>query len=117
VVAVALRHPEYHELLGRPDDYQDRDYLPELGETNPFLHMGMHIAVEEQLSLDRPPGVRQTYQRILAGAGDEHTAQHQAMECLAEAMWTAQRGDTDSFEDDYLACLSRLAAPTSAPGS
>jgi hypothetical protein len=55
VVAVALRHPEYHTLLDRPERHRDSDYHPELGQTNPFLHMAMHISLEEQLAMGNRP--------------------------------------------------------------
>ncbi|KPK47450.1 MAG: hypothetical protein AMS22_16570, partial [Thiotrichales bacterium SG8_50] len=61
VVQVALQHPEYHAMLDNAQDYADQDYTPEMGQTNPFLHMGMHIAIEEQLALDQPRGLRARY--------------------------------------------------------
>jgi hypothetical protein len=109
VVAVALRHPEYHDLLDRPEPHRTRDYLAELGETNPFLHMGLHIALEEQLALDQPRGLRAHYERLLAAVRDEHSVQHAIMECLAEALWRAQRaGRAVPDEAAYLECVARL---------
>lgn len=109
VVAAALRHPEYHALLDSPDTAQDRDYTPESGAVNPFLHLGMHIAIEEQLSVDRPAGVRGHYAAIVQRTGDEHEAQHAMMECLGEAIWRAQRSGTAPDEAAYLDCLARLS--------
>lgn len=108
VVDVALRHPEYHAVLTNPDGYRDRDYLPEMGETNPFLHMAMHISLEEQLSLDQPSGVRAHYQRLLRRLPDEHAVQHHMMECLAEMLWQAARHGGAPSEATYLDCLARL---------
>lgn len=110
IVEVALRHPEYHGALDNPDRYQDRDYLPESGITNPFLHLGMHIAIEEQLATDRPIGVRAHYQQLVQKTGDVHAAQHAMLECLGEMMWQAQRSGTTPNDADYLACLSRAGA-------
>ena len=93
IVTVALRHPEYHPLLDDPARAEDRDYLPEAGQTNPFLHLGMHIAIEEQLALDQPHGIRAQYQRLLARLADEHAVQHHIMECLGEWLWRAGRED------------------------
>lgn len=113
IVAVALRHPEYHALLESPIQMEDRDYLPESGQTNPFLHMGMHIAIEEQLALDQPRGIRAQYQRLRARLGDEHTVQHHIMECLGEWLWRAGRdGAAAAPETDYLNCLARLTGGT-----
>jgi hypothetical protein len=53
-----LAHPEYHALLDQPECYREREYLPESGETNPFLHLSMHLAIAEQVSVDQPPGIR-----------------------------------------------------------
>lgn len=113
IVAIALRHPEYHALLESPAQAEDRDYLPEGGQTNPFLHMGMHIAIEEQLTLDQPRGIRAQYQRLCARLADEHTVQHHIMECLGEWLWHAGRGSAaPPPETDYLDCLARLAGGT-----
>jgi len=109
ILEVSLRHPEYHELLENPERYQDSDYSPETGTTNPFLHMGMHIAIEEQLSIDQPAGIRSRYQKILKQADDAHAAQHQVMECLGEMLWQAQRSHMPVDEKLYFACLDRFA--------
>lgn len=109
IVTVALRHPEYHPLLDDPARAEDRDYLPQAGRTNPFLHLGMHIAIEEQLALDQPRGIRAHYQRLLARLADEHAAQHHIMECLGEWLWRAGREDAPLNETVYLDCIARLA--------
>ncbi len=108
IIDVALRHPEYRIHLENAERYEDRDYSPEMGMTNPFLHMGMHIAIEEQLSIDRPAGIRSRYQNILKRAGNTHAAQHQMIECLGEMLWQAQRNRTPPDEAVYFACLERL---------
>ena len=108
IVTVALRHPEYHPLLDDPARAEDRDYLPEAGRTNPFLHLGMHIAIEEQLALDQPRGLRAQYQRLLARLADEHAVQHHIMECLGEWLWRAGREDAPLSETVYLDCIARL---------
>jgi hypothetical protein len=100
-----LAHPEYHVLLGQPERYRARDYLPEAGESNPFLHLSMHLAVAEQLSIDQPPGIRACYQRLLDQLGDPMAAQHAVMDCLAEMIWQAQRNQTAFDPARYLHCL------------
>ena len=112
VVRVAHIHPEYHSLLDNPESYQDRDYSPEQGQTNPFLHMGMHIAIEEQLSLDQPQGIRGYYQQLRQRLPDEHTVQHHIMECLGEMLWQANRQGQPPQASVYLGCLQRLARET-----
>jgi hypothetical protein len=109
VVDVALRHPEYHAVLENPAAYGDRDYPPEMGQTNPFLHMAMHISIEEQLALDQPSGVRAHYRRLLQRLPDEHAVQHQMMECLGEMLWQAARNAGAPQESIYFDCLARFA--------
>jgi hypothetical protein len=104
---VILQHPEYHALLDDVEHHQDKDYLPEMGETNPFLHMGMHIAIKEQLSIDQPAGIRARFERLLKKTGNEHTAMHHTMECLAEMIWQAQRNQTTYDVMVYFECLDR----------
>ncbi|MEO8992928.1 MAG: DUF1841 family protein [Nitrosospira sp.] len=106
-IEVILLHPEYHAMLDDPGHYQDKDYLPEIGDTNPFLHMGMHIAIGEQLSIDQPAGVRKRFERLLKQTGNEHDATHQVMECLAEMIWQAQRNQSAFDASVYFECLDR----------
>jgi len=100
-------HPEYHALLDEPDRHLDRDYLPESGDINPFLHLSLHLAVEEQLSIDQPAGIRALYQRLLQKTGSEHDARHALLECLGEMLWQAQRLGAAPDPKIYLECLER----------
>jgi len=102
----AARHPEYHRVL-EDEDSLARDWSPDGGETNPFLHLALHLTISEQLSIDQPPGVGAAYQRLLARLGDEHEAQHQMMECLVEMVWQAQRHGQPPDGEAYLACVAR----------
>ena len=102
-----LAHPEYHAILDHPERYLERDYLPESGETNPFLHLSMHLAIAEQLSVDQPPGIRERYQRLLKHHDDEMDAQHAIMECLAEMIWQVHRYQTPFDSAAYLRCLDQ----------
>lgn len=111
IVDVALRHPEYHAMLDTGDASAPRDYHAALGETNPFMHMGLHIAVAEQLSIDQPPGVRGYYQRLSAQLPDPHAAEHAMMECLTETLWQSQQSSQPLDQIAYLRCLERLARP------
>jgi len=108
VAEVIQMHPEYRPTLDDPA-FRERDYLPELGETNPFLHMALHISIREQLGTDRPPGVGAAHAALLAHCGDAHNAEHLMMECLAESLWQAQRNGTAPAEQDYLDCVRRAA--------
>ena len=109
IVAVIEKHPEYHLLLENPDKALGKEYPPELGETNPFLHMGMHLAIREQVGTDRPNGFRALYQKLAADSSDLHALEHQLMECLAEMIWQAQRDGSMPDEQRYLDCVRTLA--------
>ncbi len=106
-VNIALMHPEYHAILDAPEYNLDREWTPEDGQTNPFLHMSMHLAIEEQLSIDQPAGVRAAIEALVARSGDPHVAQHAAMECLGEMVWRAQRDRLPPDVVSYLDCLQR----------
>jgi hypothetical protein len=84
-------HPQYHAELESMDDALARDYPVEGGQTNPFLHLSMHLAIAEQLSIDQPPGIRGAYETLSRRLDSPHEAAHQVMECLGETLWRAQR--------------------------
>ncbi|MEW6132498.1 MAG: DUF1841 family protein [Pseudomonadota bacterium] len=102
---ILMQHPEYHAMLERPERYLDRDYPPEFGETNPFLHLSMHLSLAEQASIDQPPGIRERLDHLAARLGDRMQAEHAAMDCLAEMIWQAQRYGTAYDAALYLDCL------------
>ncbi|MDH3633410.1 MAG: DUF1841 family protein [Gammaproteobacteria bacterium] len=100
-------HPEYHALLEVDDEIKQQEFTPDQGQTNPFLHMGMHIALREQTTIDRPPGIRAIHQKLLSNKG-QHQAEHAMMECLGQALWNAQRNNQEPDESAYLDCLQKL---------
>jgi len=103
---VILLHPEYHAILELPARYRDQDYV---GEANPFLHMSLHVALEEQLSIEQPPGIGERFRALLARHGNRHDALHEAIECLAETLWRAQRDRAAPDAAAYLECLAKSA--------
>jgi hypothetical protein len=104
---IIARHSEYHALLEAPDKNVEREFPPESGNVNPFLHLALHLAIEEQIAIDQPPGIRAQYDRLRLAHGDDHSAQHAVLECLGETMWTAQRHGTPPDAALYLSCLER----------
>ena len=100
-------HPEYHAMLEAPSAHVDRDYLPEQGDVNPFLHLSLHLAVSEQLDIDQPPGLRAEYARLCTARADDHAALHALIECLGETLWQAQRLGAAPDANVYLDCLRR----------
>ncbi|MFW2372517.1 MAG: DUF1841 family protein [Gammaproteobacteria bacterium] len=103
IAQVIHEHPEYHKHLNS----LHQDFLPEAGQSNPFLHMGMHLAIREQLTTNRPAGIRDCYQSLCMKQGSEHEAEHDMMECLGEALWNAQRTGSMPDEQAYLVCLKQ----------
>jgi Domain of unknown function (DUF1841) len=105
-------HPEYHTLV------KDAELAIAFEEShggvaeNPFLHMGLHLAIREQISVDRPPGVRDLHRRLVSRFGDLHGAEHLLMEALGETLWEAQRAGRAPDEAHYLTLARRrLQAP------
>lgn len=107
IVAVVKEHPEYHKLLENEDASINADYLPEMGDSNPFLHLGMHLGLREQVTTDRPAGIAELYQRLVSLKGI-HDAEHDMIECLAEAIWQSQQNQTAPDDITYLDCLGKL---------
>lgn len=105
-------HPEYHALLESGDAAIDRDWLPEHGETNPFLHLSMHLSIREQVSIDQPAGVAAHHARLTRALGSALEAEHVMMDCLGEMIWQAQRHHTAPDPAIYLDCLSKRSTST-----
>lgn len=101
------QHPEYHADLEDPQAEQ-RDYGVEQGRTNPFLHMSMHLAIQEQVSIDQPPGIRAAHEQLVRARG-QHDAEHIIMEALGQVIWEAQRLGAPPDNDKYLELILRHA--------
>lgn len=108
IVHVISDHPEYHALLESGEAAVNDDYSVDNGQTNPFLHMGMHISIREQLQTDRPAGITAVHQQLCMKIGDQHEAEHQVMECLGQSLWEAQGSGKMPDEVQYLECIKRL---------
>ncbi|NCZ29050.1 MAG: DUF1841 family protein [Betaproteobacteria bacterium] len=103
-----LEHPEYHRLLDASEQAIDKDFHPDAGRENPFLHLSLHLALEEQIGADQPPGIRKAWQDLLGRCdGNRHQAAHQGIECLGRVLWEAQRRKSMPDTEAYLACLRR----------
>ena len=107
IADVIEAHPEYHALLESSEETKSREFTPEQGQTNPFLHMGMHITLREQAGADRPAGIAAIYQRLVSARGLLE-AEHAMMDCLGQILWQAQREHRPPDEMAYLDCLKKL---------
>ena len=108
IADIVTMHPEYQDILGAGEDSLDKDFLLETGESNPFMHMGMHIAIREQISTDRPQGIVIAHKKLLFRLQDPHEVEHQIMECLGRMLWESQQNNTAPDEMDYLHCIQKL---------
>lgn len=105
------QHPEYHALLENAESALTQEFSPEGGQMNPFLHLSLHLAVAEQISVDRPNGIRAAYERLRQRL-EVHDAEHALLECLGEAIWHAQREGGAMNADDYIERVRRAAGLT-----
>jgi len=107
IASVIEQHPEYQANI---EDHEslDKDFSVEQGAPNPYLHMGMHISLSEQLSADRPGGIRRLHKELSHQLGDMHQAEHLMMDCLGQILWEAQRAQQVPDEQVYLDCLNKL---------
>ena len=92
--AIIVLHPEYHRVLQNPTSFITTDWRPEAGDINPFLHLGFHLAIQEQLDIDQPHGIRTIHAELATKNDDEHAAIHEILECLGETLWQSQRTAT-----------------------
>ena len=108
IVEVVTLHPEYHALLEDEERALGQDFHADTGQGNPFMHMGMHLGLREQVTTNRPAGIKAIHSALALKTGDVHEAEHRMMECLGQAMWEAQQAGMPPDEQRYLECLRRL---------
>ena len=111
--SLIAEHPEYHTLLENPEVAVEHEFSPESGQTNPFLHLSLHLAIAEQINIDQPPGIRALY-NTLRQRLDVHKVEHTIMECLAETLWQSQRTQQPLDAHAYLECIQRHAGASPA---
>jgi len=101
---IVEKHPEYHNLIKNLDS----EYFPEQGNTNPFLHINLHLTLQDQLTMDQPKGIRGIHNRLLVKIKDEHEVEHMMMEHIAEMIFNAQKNNTAFDLDGYIIALKKL---------
>lgn len=102
------QHPEYHDFFDHIEENKQQEFTPEMGQTNPFLHLGMHISIQEQLGTQRPKEMTTLYQALCNKMGDSHKAEHLIMDCLGEMLWQAQKNNQPPDEMSYIECIKKL---------
>lgn len=108
IAEVVAQHPEYHSLFDDEEKAVGQEFSAENGQGNPFMHMGMHLGLREQLTTQRPSGINTIYEKLVKRLGDTHEAEHRMIECLGQAMWQAQQSGIPPSDENYLECLNRL---------
>ena len=104
LVSIIEIHPEYQDLITNIDS----EYFPEQGEINPFLHINLHLALRDQLSIDQPKGVREAHQKLINQYKDSHEVEHLMMEFIAEMIYISQKNNTTMNQVSYLKCITSL---------
>lgn len=112
IAAVIAEHPEYIDWLENGREALSAEFTPEGGRQNPFLHMGMHLAIREQVSTNRPPGFADLHRRLSEHYGDAHAAEHALLTPLAETLSEAQRAGRTPDELEYLHKVEVLVSRT-----
>ncbi len=108
IVDVIIDHPEYHAMFASVLSHHDQAYFPEQGQTNPFLHMGLHLAIRDQVAIDRPIGMAAIYKQLLKKYNDPITVEHLLLDPLAECLWNAQRNQGMVDEASYVNACRKL---------
>ena len=103
-----VEHPEYHGILSDLESAKETEYTPEKGQTNPFLHLSMHMSITEQVQIDQPPGIREASKQLSIKLDSEHEAQHRIMECLGQVLWNAQRDGAPPDMVAYVEAIKKL---------
>jgi hypothetical protein len=103
-------HPEYQGVVADADTAVAFEQNAAGAADNPFLHMGLHLAVREQIAIDRPPGIRDLHRQLQA-RWDGHDAEHVLMESLGQELWQAQRDGRPPDEQRYLALARGRLSP------
>ena len=103
-----VEHTEYHDILNHPERALQTDYSVENCQTNPFLHLSMHLTLSEQIQANQPVGIREIGRELMIRMDSEHDAAHQMMECLGQFLWeSAQTGEEPQMYR-YLESLNQL---------
>ena len=104
LVSIIEIHPEYHDLIGNTES----EYFPEQGEVNPFLHINLHLALRDQLTLNQPKGIKVVHQKLISNYKDSHKVEHLMMECIEEMIYISQKNNTTMDQERYLECFTSL---------
>ncbi|MBC3931623.1 MAG: DUF1841 family protein [Undibacterium curvum] len=101
------QHPEYDQALSDVEAALQANYSVDQGQTNPFLHLSMHLSISEQISVDQPRGIQAAARQLAQRYNSEHEAHHQIMECLGEMIWNSQRSGLPPDGQAYIEAVQK----------
>jgi hypothetical protein len=105
IARVIKMHPEHHHFFNDMDDFLERDFQVDDG-MNPYLHLSLHLAIEEQLATKQPMEAAKLMEvQMIEKKKDRHEALHMILEVLAETVYESQR---EGREIDPLAYAQKI---------
>lgn len=106
---IILAYPQYHYYLENIEKYLNYDFTPEKSQTNPFLHLSLHLSIQEQVSIDQPLGIREIHLKLCNKYNNNWVeAENKMMDYLVEMIWEAQKNNTPFNENLYIESLKLL---------
>lgn len=101
-------HPQYHHILENIDSYLNKNWSALSRDSNPFLHLSLHLSLQEQVSIDQPPGIAVIHQKLCDRYGNWLEAEHQMMDALLELLSNVGLSNKDFDMNMYLDRLKQL---------
>ena len=101
------QHSEYNAVLRDPETAIHANYSIDQANSNPFLHLSMHLSISEQITVDQPRGVRAAFNILASKLNSQHEAHHEIMECLGTMIWNSQRNNLPPDGQAYIEALRK----------
>jgi hypothetical protein len=108
IIELIQEHSEYQEIFLNPEKYKEYNFSAELQEENPFLHLGLHLTLLDQITTNRPKGITAIYKDLVDVMGNAHHAEHHMMEILHEELQQVVHNKKFPDEKNYLKQLKKL---------
>ncbi|MDQ6980241.1 MAG: DUF1841 family protein [Ghiorsea sp.] len=108
IARVIAMHSEYHHFFDDMDTFLERDFQVDDG-MNPYLHLSLHLAIEEQLATKHPPEAAKLMEHYMLNLKKErHETLHVILEVLAETVYQSQRTGQEPNPETYAGQLRVL---------
>ena len=106
VASIILEHPEYHHFFDNLDIRSDIN--TNKNPNSPFLHLGLHLGIRDQIAINTPAGISDIYKNLYNQYKDPHICEHKMLEILAEELWESQQNQTEFNTQNYINKLLNL---------